>query len=39
MGESFPLLIQKEERVDDPIIKKGVGSSTIDPKQTTAVRK
>jgi hypothetical protein len=34
---SLPLLIKKEEEVDDPIKEKGVGFSTIDPKQTKTV--
>jgi hypothetical protein len=39
IGGFFPLLIRKEEGVDDPIIEKGVGFLTIDPKQTTTVLK
>jgi hypothetical protein len=31
-GGSFPLLIQKEEEVDDPRNKNGVSFSTINPK-------
>jgi len=38
-GVSFPLLIQKEEEVVDPVNEKGVGSPTIDPKQTITVLK
>jgi len=30
-GRSFPLLIQKEEELNDSINEKGVDSSTIDP--------
>jgi hypothetical protein len=38
-GRSFPLLIQNEEEVDDPINEKGVGFPTVNPKQTKTVRK
>jgi hypothetical protein len=30
-GRSFPLLIQKEEELNDSINEKGVDTSTIDP--------
>jgi hypothetical protein len=36
---SLPLLIRKEEGGDDPKNEKGVGSPTIDPKQTKAMQK
>jgi hypothetical protein len=35
----FPLLIQNEEEVDDPINEKWVSSLIIDPKQTKIILK
>jgi hypothetical protein len=34
-GGTFPLLIQKEEEVENPTNKEGVSSPTTNPKKTT----
>jgi hypothetical protein len=34
-GGSFPLLIQKEEEVENSTNKEGVGSPTTNPERTT----
>jgi hypothetical protein len=39
MGGSFPLLIQNEAELADPVREKWVGSSTIDPEQIQTVLK